>query len=503
VVSVQRHLAPGGHSSAYRGQSILTTVIQSELGAGDPGALPTPVGGPVRVTRARSRFRPRHGALSLGARDVGPLTILGLVIAWAGLWLMARPASIPFGSFFGQMLGAESVLLLSVALVLISTLPYVEAYFDGIDRAAVWHRRAAILGVLLLVPHIALSRNPGRAGTGGQLGALGMLGLVGLAAWAVLPRWRSVLPKLLHRPIDAARSTGPVRLLLRLSGGYERWRALHRTTGVFVAIGFAHGAMNGTPFAAAPILRFTYLVVGGVGLAFFVHKELIARFFARGHDYCVRAIRPVDHDLVEITLKPLCRPIRFVPGQFATVFLEAKDGWHRHPFTIASGPTETDIRFTIKALGDYTSQLRELIEPGMPAVISGPHGRFDRRRGTAHHIWIAAGVGIAPFLSWMRSLGNELTQDVDLFYSSQGAAPFADELTTIAARHPSLRLHLIDTATEGHLTPTEVLARTPGPPHQLSAFMCGPEPMLREFQTQLRTAGIRRSRIHREHLDWR
>ena len=59
------------------------------------------------------------------------------------------------------------------------------------------------------------------------------------------------------------------------------------------------------------------------------------------------------------------------------VYLEAKDGWHRHPFTIASAPHEDVVRVTVKALGDYTSRLQELVEPGMPAVIGGPHGRFS------------------------------------------------------------------------------------------------------------------------------
>ena len=54
------------------------------------------------------------------------------------------------------------------------------------------------------------------------------------------------------------------------------------------------------------------------------------------------------------------------------VYLEAKDGWHRHPFTISSAPHEDVLRVTVKALGDYTARLQELIEPGMPAVIGGP-----------------------------------------------------------------------------------------------------------------------------------
>jgi predicted ferric reductase len=390
-----------------------------------------------------------------------------------------------------------------VSLVLISTLPHVEAFFHGIDRAAIGHRRTAIAGLVLLAPHIALSTNPGRAGLGGQLGALGVIGLVALAAWAVLPRWRTMLPRALHLPVDVVGSTPVARRVMRALGGYERWRTLHRTTGLFVAAGFAHGAMNGTPFPAEPVLRWSYLAIGSVGLAFYLYRELLARFFWPMHDYQVRGLHVVGEGLVEVTLAPVGRPLRFVPGQFAMVFLEARDGWHRHPFTIASGAAEADLRVTIKALGDYTSRLEDLVAPGMPAVIGGPHGRFDRCRGTSRQIWIAAGVGIAPFLSWLRSLDSRPRADVDLFYTSAGPAPFADEILAIAALHSSLTVHLIDSNLTGRLTPHQVLTSVHADTSGLSVFMCGPEPMLRLFQTGLRSAGVRRRHIHREYFDWR
>lgn len=43
--------------------------------------------------------------------------------------------------------------------------------------------------------------------------------------------------------------------LRRVLGGYERWRAVHRTSGLFVAAGFAHGLLDGTPFGGAPVPR--------------------------------------------------------------------------------------------------------------------------------------------------------------------------------------------------------------------------------------------------------
>ncbi len=186
------------------------------------------------------------------------------------------------------------------------------------------------------------------------------------------------------------------------------------------------------------------------------------------------------------------------------VYIESKDGWHRHPFTIASAPRERAVRVTVKALGDYTSRLHDILEPGMPAVIGGPHGRFTHGKGTDRQIWIAGGVGVAPFLSWLRALdGHDLAPTVNFFYAADGEPPFADEIREISARHPSLTAHVIDSGADGRLTPERVLAVANGPPRELSVFMCGPQGMLRAFQSGLRTAGVSARNIHREYFDWR
>lgn len=437
------------------------------------------------------------------ARDVGPATIGVLVVGQAVLWAAFRPSGEPAVRYVGQVLGAESVLLLSIALVLISTLPWVEEWFDGIDRAAIWHRRVAIAGLVLLAPHILLSSNPNGTALGGPLGVIGMIGMVTLALWAILPRWQSVVPKPLRGLVIAARDAPFIRDARKMFGGYDRWRAMHRTTGIFVAAGFVHGALDGTPFADAPVLRWSYLVVGGVGLGFYVYRELLARFFMSLHDYQVDAVNEIEEGLVEVALRPLGPGVDFVPGQFAMVYLEAKDGWHRHPFTIASAPHEGIVRFTVKALGDYTSRLQELIEPGMPAVIGGPHGRFNHARGTDRQIWIAGGVGVAPFLSWLRALEDPLPHRVDFFYTAVGEPAFADEIRQIADRFPLLKVHLIDTRRTGRLTTEQILDTVGADPGGLSVFMCGPAGMLGPFQTQLRLAGVPGRRIHREYFDWR
>jgi predicted ferric reductase len=440
-------------------------------------------------------------------RWAGPGVIVGLVVGYAALWFAAAPAGEPTASYVGQFLGAEAVLLLSAGLILVSTLPWVEVAFDGIDKAAIWHRRVAITGVVLLVPHILLAANPHRSSLGPPLAVLGAAGLVVLLAWAVLPRWRSVVPRALHVPVLAIRRVPGARRLRKALGGYELWRQVHRLTGLFVAAGFAHALLDGTAFAPSALLRWTFVAVGGAGLAFYAYRELLARHFVPLLDYQVDTVRRVGDGILEIALKPLGRPVSFAPGQFAMLFLEGLDGWHRHPFTIASSPGEAGLRFAIKALGDGTARLPDAVQPGMPAVIGGPFGRFSHAKGTARQLWIAGGIGVTPFLSWLRALGEHPVRGpVDFFCSSSDAdMPYADEIRELAARSGLVQVHFFDSR-QGHLTAERILAEAGdpvAPSGQVSVFLCGPAGMTRALQSGFRSLGVPRRHIYREYFDWR
>lgn len=453
--------------------------------------------GPARPSSGRGR-----GRGWLARRDLGPVIVALLVVANAVLWLFARPDGEPLGRFIGQLIGAESVLLMSVGLVLMSNLAWVEVGFDGMDRAVVWHRRVAMTGMVLLVPHIAMSSNPHPTSLGVPLAVAGTVGLAVLVVWAVLPRWRSVTPAPLQRIVVGLSATPPVKVLRRVIGGYDRWRSLHRLTGLFVAAGFAHGALDATAFGASPLLRWSYLVVGGVGLGAYGYRELVVPLLPL-HEYRVENTRRLDGGLVELVLAPAGRPVVFTAGQFAMVSLRTKNHWHRHPFTLSSGSGQSRLRIVVKGLGDYTSDLPDLVQAGTPALVGNPHGRFDRHGATRDQIWVAAGVGVAPFLSWARSLDHDDPSDIDFFYLTRGPAPFADELCKIAADRPFLRLHLIDTSRRDRLSPGAVLDAVGKSPSEVTAYLCGPAAMVDQFERGLRGAGVARRHVHREYFAWR
>lgn len=436
-------------------------------------------------------------------RMAGPLTICVLAAALGAIWLVARPNNVPLQTFIGELLGAEAVLLLSVALILISTLPFVERWFDGIDRAAIWHRRVVIAAMILLLVHaeITVQGEPGKLGS--TLGTLALLGLGVLVIWAVLPRLQAMMPKSARGFIAELYDTQLAQRLAKGFGGYEKWRSFHRFTGLFVAIGFLHGLMDGNAFGN-PLLRYIYIAIGGTGLAFYAYRELLARRLAKTYDFQVDGVRDAGGGITEISLKPLDNNFSFTPGQFALLNIEARDGWHRHPFTIASAPGEPRLRVAVKGLGDFTANLADLVSKGMPAVISRPHGHFDHRRGTNNQIWIAAGAGIAPFLSWLRAADTYgLPERADLFYTAAGELPFGDEIRQISKQHPSVKVHLHDSDKLGRLTVERILEQVDVRPNDLSVFMCGPVQLVKSFRSELQNRGVKSRHIHHEYFDLR
>ena len=92
---------------------------------------------------------------------------------------------------------------------------------------------------------------------------------------------------------------------------------------------------------------------------------------------------------------------------------------------------------------------------------------------------------------------------VDFFYTSSGPdMPYADEIKTLAADSDLVHVHFVDSR-DGRLTAQQVLASAREKPAALSAFLCGPASMVRNFESAFRHAGVPSRNIYREYFDWR
>jgi predicted ferric reductase len=435
----------------------------------------------------------RAGSPVAGSGRAGVVALVMVAVAYPVLWELARPGGQPLGRFLGELCGAEAVLLFSCSLVLATLLAPIERAFGGLDRVAWWHRRAAVAGVLLLIPHVALvSSTPDRYATslGHVLGDIALIGLLVLAVWALAPRLR------------VARWPGPIQRMARAT--YERWLTAHRLTGLFVMVAVVHGAIVDPVLRDSALLRVAFLTVGAAGTIAYLYRELLARYVVPIYDYTVADIHRPNKTTLEVTLTPVHKQLTFAPGQFVFLALGGCGGWQRHPFSVSSPPSDRHLELTIKASGDYTRDLYEQIQPGIPAKLAGPFGGFDYRQGGADQIWIAGGIGVTPFLSWIRSIDGRFDRQVDFFYSVAHAddAVHLAEIRGVADRHPSLRVHLVCTDTDGKLTPEAVMHHTS---RGLSpwVYMCGPPAMMQAFSAGLRKLGVPSGRIRWEQFDVR
>ncbi len=425
--------------------------------------------------------------------SLGSGVLVAVAIGNVALWLAARPANQPTARYLGELCGAEAVLLFACSLVLATLLPPIERAFGGLDRVVVWHRRAAIGGVILLVPHralVATSVDPYATSLGQGLGVAALLGLLVLSVWALAPRLR------------AARWPGPIQQLARTT--FERWLTAHRLTGLFVVLAVAHGALVDPVLRASTALRITYLAIGAIGIAAYVYREIFARFVLPTHDYTVATVGRPNDTTLEVALEPAGAPLSFIPGQFVVLAFGGASGWQRHPFSVASAPSERRLEVAIKAVGDYTRDLYEKLRPGLPAKAVGPFGGFDYRRGGENQIWIAGGIGITPFISWIRALNGKLDMSVDFYYAvaKQGDALFLGEVDAAAAEYATFRPHLILAEHDGHLTAERAFNESARPTN-VWIYMCGPPPMMTALADGFRVVGIPANHIRWEEFGLR
>jgi predicted ferric reductase len=392
--------------------------------------------------------RSRAGSSVAGSGRAGVVALVTVSVAYPVVCVVARPGGQPLGRSLGELCGAEAVLLFSCSLVLATVPAPIERAFGGLDRVAVWHRRAAVAGLLLLIPHVALVRSaPDSYATslGHALGDIALIGLLVLPVWALAPNLR------------AGRWPGPIRRMARAS--YERWLTGHRLAGLFVIVAVVHATIVDPVLHHSVLLRVAFLTVGALGTIAYLYRELLARYVVPIYDYTVADVRRPNQATLGVALAPVRKQLTFAPGQFVFLALGGPSAWQRHPFSVSSAPSDPHLELTIKAAGDYTRDLYDQLRPGIPAKLAGPFGGFDDRQGGHDQIWIAGGIGVTPFLSWIRSIDGRFDRQVDFFCSVANAedAVDLDEIRGVADHHPSLRVHLVSTDTEGTLTPEAMM----------------------------------------------
>jgi ferredoxin--NADP+ reductase len=102
---------------------------------------------------------------------------------------------------------------------------------------------------------------------------------------------------------------------------------------------------------------------------------------------------------------------KFIPGQYATLGVERDGKRVERPYSIVSSPSEDEIEFFFELVpeGALTPLLHKL-QPGDTLLMRKvPKGRFtlETEKGPTNHLLISTVTGVAPFVSYVRTLSKE------------------------------------------------------------------------------------------------
>ena len=423
-------------------------------------------------------------------QSTGNLFIIGLVILNIVVWLVFPPVNDGRPNFLrqyaGEIIGSNNIILMACSLFLSTRPKWAEKYFGGLDKMYMTHRHTGTAAFLLIFVHVLtvpISTTGWRLGN--YLAVVAFTGIVTIVLVTLAPR---------------------IPFLNRLTGSdYDDWKKLKRWIGVFFIIAFFHSlTVNALDAKTAITWVMLFFIIGTVS---YLYTEIFGGIFKKFVPYNVEAVKHPNNSSTEVTLRPKKGPIRaHRAGQFLFVrFPRDKDLNESHPFTISSAPAEDVLRLTIKASGNFTRELFSRLKEGTDAIVEGAYGMFNYKTGGPKQIWIAGGIGLTPFLSFVRDMDGNLQQNVDLYYTVRHPeeAIFEEELKAGAAKNPRLKVHIRYSAKDGSLTIEDIVKNAGGNIVGYDVYLCGPLPMMQAFEKKFMDLGLPKGNIHYEEFNFR
>jgi 3-ketosteroid 9alpha-monooxygenase subunit B len=196
---------------------------------------------------------------------------------------------------------------------------------------------------------------------------------------------------------------------------------------------------------------------------------------------------------------------RYTPGQFLTLRIPSdRTGSVARCYSLSSSPTEDDkLKVTVKRTVDgYGSNwLCDNAEAGMTMHVLAPSGVFTPKNLDQDFILLAAGSGVTPIMSILRSALAQGSGHIVLVYANrdENSVIFKDDLQRLQKENPD-RLTVIHwlESVSGIPTP-EMLGNLLQPvAAKRHSYMCGPTPFMETAKSGLRRSGADMHLIHSE-----
>ena len=410
------------------------------------------------------------------------------VLVYIVLWFVFAPddgLAATRDHVIGEMLAGATMILLSISIFLSTKPKWAEPYFGGLDKMYSTHRQIAIIALLLLIGHFYTIPTGKTGGPGLWLGMIAFYGFLISILLALAPR----LPFISNF----------------FKQTYTKWRNVHRLVGIMYLLSIFHYLMV-EPHSLATPQGFYMLAFAIFGGGSWLYKQAFAQRMTPFLQYEVESVNRLNGSIIELVLKPLGEGLEHAAGQFAFIHFETDEILKEpHPFTIASAPGADRLRIAIKNSGDWTGYLYDMAQPGMVAQVAGGHGMFNYKNSPNDQIWVAGGIGVTPFASWVRDMRSDPAQKINFFYTvrSDSDVIFYDEFESAAQQHDNLNAHLQVSNENGRLTPDLVAQLCGEDISKRSVYLCGPVKMTESMAEAFQKMGVASSNIHFEEFNFR
>lgn len=422
----------------------------------------------------------------LGQVLIGALLALFSLLA---LWLMTGKMD-GWLSVAGRVSGAIGLMALLLGAILSARLVGMDRPFGGLPRLFFLHHMLGFTAFMALLGHPLFFAFAARS----PQTAVHTILLPPWSAWSLWLGWLALATMMVFLAPSFHFFGRP---------GFDRWKGIHQLSALAIMLGVAHAVALST---ASPWLHGTYIAFGTAAIAAIVWRKGLSRKFSR-RACTVASVDALAERVVEIELD-IQGPIRHRPGQFVYLGIDdpvmGRARGQEHPFTLTSAPSSEKLKVTVKACGDATRAM-QLLQPGARAWVEGPYGDFfERCAPELAELWIAGGIGIAPFVARIRECALAGTaSDATLIYCANdpGRAYYLQELRGHAADIPGLEIVPHYFAEQGPLA-GEFLREAVADLSRREVYVCGPPGLVDIVRRLLTDAGIARDFVHTEAFDF-
>ncbi len=187
-------------------------------------------------------------------------------------------------------------------------------------------------------------------------------------------------------------------------------------------------------------------------------------------------------------------------GQFITIRAVLDGETHLRSYSMSSSPAvDSELRVTVKRVpgGLISNWLNDTVGEGDVLEVTPPSGSFVLGRGEHDIVAFAAGSGITPVFSILKTALAATGRCIRLLYANRdrAVAIFGDELVALTARYPGrLAVEHHEDLVCGFIDRDEV-TRVARDARDAAYYICGPGGFMETVEAALRDLGVDQSRV--------